>query len=259
MAAGARRAGDPGADPAGGEPRGGAGAVLAAVGLSPRGARSRSGPGWRRRAGGDPAARARALPPRRPVDDAAGARAWRSCTGSIRWPGGPPGGSRPSREFLCDRASAIGRPIGVCGDLAAAGLRAAGAGSASCSRPRSGSLFERIQRLLDDAPRPARWKCALPIAVAVVALGAMAVRLQAVGASDATARVERSGRSRPALNRPCRPAPCCGSARTTCGFGAPSSRTSRSPPTAGSSRPPKRTPACRGSASLTSGPAAWSS
>src|SRR5262249_11708151 len=34
---------------------------------------------------------------------------------------------------------------------------------------------------------PARWKCALPVAVAVVVLGIMAVRLQTVGATDAIA------------------------------------------------------------------------
>jgi WD40 repeat protein len=86
-------------------------------------------------------------------------------------------------EFLCDRAAAADDSSALASMLLRLG-----------SRPRermaivhsagNGSLFERIQRLLADAPQPARWKCALPIVVSMVALGIMAVRLRTVGATD---------------------------------------------------------------------------
>ena len=49
----------------------------------------------------------------------------------------------------------------------------------------SGSLFERIPQLLDDGPRSARWKPALPIAMAVTVLATTALGFQAVGAANA--------------------------------------------------------------------------
>jgi WD40 repeat protein/beta-lactamase regulating signal transducer with metallopeptidase domain len=88
-------------------------------------------------------------------------------------------------EFICDRSSAADDPVAFAETLLRLGS-SHGACVAIVRAARSGSLFERIQRLLGDSPRPARWKCALPIAVALVALGIMAVRLQAVGLSGAT-------------------------------------------------------------------------
>jgi WD40 repeat protein/beta-lactamase regulating signal transducer with metallopeptidase domain len=88
-------------------------------------------------------------------------------------------------EFICDRASSVDDPAAFAAMLLRLGSarreRVATALSAG-----SGSLCERIQRLLADAPQPARWKCALPVAVAIVALGIMAVRFRAVRATEAS-------------------------------------------------------------------------
>jgi WD40 repeat protein/beta-lactamase regulating signal transducer with metallopeptidase domain len=85
-------------------------------------------------------------------------------------------------EFLCDRAATPDDPsafaetlmrlASIPGDRIAVGPAA-----------RAGSLFERIRRLLTDSPQPPGWRRAAPIAVAIVALGTTALRLQPVGAS----------------------------------------------------------------------------
>jgi WD40 repeat protein len=100
-------------------------------------------------------------------------------------------------EFICDRASAVDGPSAFAAMLIRLGSgrrdRIAGVQSVG-----SGSLFERIQRLLADAPRPPRWKCAMPVAVAVVALGIMAVRLQSVGATEEPSSVPAVATGAPA-------------------------------------------------------------
>jgi WD40 repeat protein/beta-lactamase regulating signal transducer with metallopeptidase domain len=88
-------------------------------------------------------------------------------------------------EFICDRTSAAADPMAFAETLLRLGS-VQGARIAIVRAARSGSLFERIQRLIGDSPRPARWKCALPVAVAILALGPSAVRLQAVGVLAAT-------------------------------------------------------------------------
>ncbi len=88
-------------------------------------------------------------------------------------------------EFLCDRAASVDDPSVLASMLFRLGSRRRER-TAIVQSAGNGGLFERIQRLMADAPQPARWKCALPVVVSVVALGIMAVRLQAVGVSDAT-------------------------------------------------------------------------
>jgi WD40 repeat protein/beta-lactamase regulating signal transducer with metallopeptidase domain len=88
-------------------------------------------------------------------------------------------------EFICDRSSAANDLVAFAETLLRLGSVKSGR-IAVVRAARSGSLFERIQRLLGDSPRPARWKCALPVALAILAMGTSAVRLQAVGLSGAT-------------------------------------------------------------------------
>lgn len=82
-------------------------------------------------------------------------------------------------EFLCDRESATEDPVTFARTLLrlGEGPRAHVAAGMSAG---AGELFERIERLLVDAPRPAWWRRAIPIGVAVLALGASGVRLRAV-------------------------------------------------------------------------------
>ena len=152
-----------------------------------------------------------------------------------------------------------GRPVGVRGNADATGFRAAGPdrdravclGAGACSSESSGCWAMRPGRLLGNAlcrsPWPS-WLSERP---------PCGSRPSGRPTRLPSRRPNRPSRS--ATNRLYRPAPCCGSVQTTCEFGTPSSRASRSPRTAGSSRPPKRTPTCRGSVSLTSAPAASSS
>ena len=86
-------------------------------------------------------------------------------------------------EFICDQASTSEDPAAFAEIL----IRLGSGGHARVAveqAVRSGSLFERVHRLLTSSARPARWKCALPVAVAIVALGASAVRLKAVAVFD---------------------------------------------------------------------------
>ena len=86
-------------------------------------------------------------------------------------------------EFACDRAAMPDDPAAFGAILLRLG--SAGRDRVAVVRPaRAGDLFDRIQRLLADVPRSSALRCALPIAVAVVALGVTAVRPRAVGESS---------------------------------------------------------------------------
>lgn len=103
-------------------------------------------------------------------------------------------------EFLCDRASAGDDPAGFAGTL----LRLGTGGHdrvAAVRAARAGDLFERIQRLLVDAPRPALWKRATPVILAVVALTGASVKLRAVAAPDGP-DAARGGTNAPRGNPP---------------------------------------------------------
>ena len=117
----------------------------------------------------------------------------------------------------------------------------------------------RVEQLLGDPPNPARWRWALPLAVAVLALVPPAAQSEAQLMPDAaTQGAEQSiqdgpgqtilAAASPAADRHGRPAD-----------DRVSSRRSRSRPTAGSSPPRTPMPRVRGSRSLTCGPAARSS
>ena len=71
-------------------------------------------------------------------------------------------------EFICDQASASDDPAAF-----AEILMRLGSGRRAripiVQAVRSGGLYERIERLLTDSPRPACWKCAIPVAVAIIA------------------------------------------------------------------------------------------
>ncbi|MGO9468063.1 MAG: hypothetical protein ACLQIB_05060 [Isosphaeraceae bacterium] len=84
-------------------------------------------------------------------------------------------------EFICDRDSAADDPAAFAQTLLRLSSRRH-AEIAIVQVARSGSLFERIHRLLAGSPRPAAWKCALPVAIGVLVLGMSAVRFQLAGA-----------------------------------------------------------------------------
>jgi WD40 repeat protein/beta-lactamase regulating signal transducer with metallopeptidase domain len=85
-------------------------------------------------------------------------------------------------EFICDQASTSEDPAAFAEIL----IRLGSGGHARVAveqAVRSGSLFERVHRLLTSSARPARWKCALPVAVAMSTLGLFTLRFQAVATS----------------------------------------------------------------------------
>lgn len=85
-------------------------------------------------------------------------------------------------EFLCDQVSANDAPASYAAVLLEIG-------STQCAQPafaraaRTGDLYERVTRLLTVSAEPARWKCALPVILAVLALGPNAVRPRAKATS----------------------------------------------------------------------------
>ena len=86
-------------------------------------------------------------------------------------------------EFACDRAAADEDPATFAGALIQLGSprrwRPAVAQSSG-----NRSLVERVRRLLGEVPLSSRWKAIVSVAVAVIALAAMAIRLQAVSVAD---------------------------------------------------------------------------
>jgi WD40 repeat protein/beta-lactamase regulating signal transducer with metallopeptidase domain len=93
-------------------------------------------------------------------------------------------------EFICDQSSARHDPAAFAEILIRLGS-ARPARIASVHAVQGGGLFERVQRLLTRSSQPRLWKCALPVALAIVALGASAVRLEAVAVSDPAAEKVR--------------------------------------------------------------------
>jgi WD40 repeat protein/beta-lactamase regulating signal transducer with metallopeptidase domain len=95
-------------------------------------------------------------------------------------------------EFVCDQGSTSGDRI-VLAELLVhlgsgerrqlAAVRSAGAGG----------LFERIERLLNEPPPATRWKQAIPVVLAVIALGTFALRLRAVEESLQSDRSDSDG------------------------------------------------------------------
>ena len=89
-------------------------------------------------------------------------------------------------EFICDQTSASDDPAAFAEILIRLGS-ARRTRVANVHAVQGGGLFERVQRLLTSPSRPRHLKCALPVAVTVVAFGAFAVRLEGVGVSDLAA------------------------------------------------------------------------
>ncbi len=85
-------------------------------------------------------------------------------------------------EFACDLAATPGDPSAFAETL----MRLASVPwerIAVVQAARAGRLFERIQRLLTEPTHASVWRCAFPIAVAIVVLGPAAMRIQTVEAS----------------------------------------------------------------------------